>query len=61
MRTALTIIPMIAQKANIAPRLSTLYFHSKSKGTDGMHECSVKQSMYPSTSFYFCWDHFPDL
>jgi hypothetical protein len=25
------------------------------------HGCSVKQSMYPSTSFYFCWDHFPDL
>jgi hypothetical protein len=25
------------------------------------HECSVKRSMYPSASFYFCWDHFPDL
>ena len=25
------------------------------------HGCSVKPSMYPSTSFYLCWDHFPDL
>jgi phosphate uptake regulator len=31
------------------------------KALKNKHGCSVKQSMYPSTSFYFCWDHFPDL
>ena len=32
----LTITPITAQKANIAPKLSILYFHSKSEGIEGM-------------------------
>jgi hypothetical protein len=35
--------------------------YSKLNSSIITHGCSVKQSMYPSTSFYFCWDHFPDL
>ena len=34
----LTITPIIVQKASMAPRLSTLYFHSKSEGIEGMLE-----------------------
>ena len=34
----LTTTPIVAQKANIAPRLSTLYFQSKSEGIEGILE-----------------------